>query len=277
MRITPVKDYYFGKEIHLPLDKYIPSNSERKSFTMAIDLLSVSCMKRFGLDWPERNASESSSSSNTRRYGVTNHNQVREFGYGSPLPSGVSRKIALKEEKKRIDAVRRLPPTTRNVYTGENIKRYRGRSLPTGGCRGEAYRKVGLQSLEIPFSGDLARMQNQSWEASRRSPIVTEAATKWSTCMRSRGFDYETPEAAVADPRWIDSSISIDSPSDVEMATASADVECKKKVLFVEKWHAIESREQDLLIESNSKRLASAKSAVNALARKVDAILEAAR
>ncbi|MCL6293167.1 hypothetical protein [Streptomyces sp. 43Y-GA-1] len=269
--------YYFGKEIRLPLDKYTPSSSERKRFTLATDMLSASCMKRFNLDWPERNTSEARSSSNARRYGVIDHNQVKEFGYGTPLPGGISRKMALQEEKKRIDAVRKLPQATRNIYTGENIKTYRGRTVPTGGCRGEAYRKAGLQSLEIPFSGDVARMQNRSWEASRRSPIVTEAAAKWRTCMKSSGFDYATPEAAVADPRWIDSSSSADSPSDVEVATASADVECKKRVLFVEKWYEIESREQNLLLEINSNRLASAKFAVNALARKVDAILEAAR
>ncbi len=51
----------------------------------------------------------------------------------------------------------------------------------------------------------------------------TAAVTKWSTCMKERGFDYLDPLAAVGDEEWYRSE-TVDSK---QIATATADIECK--------------------------------------------------
>ncbi|MFD8688658.1 hypothetical protein [Streptomyces sp. NPDC059651] len=267
MKIPKASGYYQGLDIVLPLDEYALKKTERQRFKSAVYVLSSECMKGFGLDWPKPVEQVSEVADNSRRYGVVNEGDARKFGYAVPLPHGVTRKEALRVGRENIERTRNLPRETINLYTGENLKTLSGRKIPEGGCRGEAYRKLGLPPQGL-ISTTLDAMRYGTWESSRNDRIVVDAVIRWKACMRNAGYKYDTPEDAVGDRRWQHEG----DPSGAEKSTAVADVKCKRNVLFVEKWHRVEVEKQKRLIKEKKGVLDGLKRETEALGNRIDRV-----
>ncbi|MER6481208.1 hypothetical protein [Streptomyces filamentosus] len=200
-------------------------------------------MKRFDLEWPEATYTGTIFMDNSRRYGVINLPLAKKFGYGVPLPSGITIQEAQKTAEKNIERTRSLPQEVRDVYTGEGGRNFNGRVIPEGGCRGRAYEELGLPVSGIE-STTLDAMRYETWSQARYNSIVIDAVKKWSACMKEAGYSYKTPEDAVGDPSWQRSG----APSKEEINSATTDISCKRKVMLIEKWHAVETESQRQMI-----------------------------
>jgi hypothetical protein len=91
------------------------------------------------------------------------------------------------------------------------------------------------------------------------------ADAKWSACMRSAGYDFDTPDDA-ASAAWPEA------PDEAELAVAKRDVACKQHVMWLETWRAAEAARQTLEARSNVsalKRIAAALADRDARARAV--------
>ncbi|MGW0120069.1 hypothetical protein [Streptomyces sp. NPDC003327] len=253
LEVTRDSSYYEGRGIRLPFDAYELTREQRASLSETVYARSRACMREFGLDWPKPLAYESPVTANSRRYGVIDLPRAKEFGYGVPLPEGVTREEAEKTGRENIDRTRRLSQETRDVYTGEGAKEYAGKPVPEGGCRGRAYTSLGLPPLGMT-SMTLDTLRYESWDRARKSRIVADAVARWSTCMSGAGYTYKTPEEAVADPAWRRGGGT--PPSAAEIAAATADITCKREVMLVEKWYAVEVETQKSMVRERADALA---------------------
>ena len=57
-------------------------------------------------------------------------------------------------------------------------------------------------------------------------PAYVQAVRKWSACMSEHGYTYPDPQAALNDGKWHDDRMA-DKASAAQIATATADVQCK--------------------------------------------------
>ncbi|MCX4983084.1 hypothetical protein [Streptomyces sp. NBC_00572] len=265
LEITRDPAFYEGREIVLPLDAYAFTEAQRDDFTDAVHALSGACMKEYGLSWPKVAGQKSPVTGNSRRYGVIDLPRAEKFGYGVPLPDGMTHEEAQKVGRANIDRTRKLPQKTRDVYTGENVKQFGGLPVPQGGCRGRAYKALGAPPQGMD-SMALDTLRYESWDQARNSRIVLDAVARWSTCMSKAGYAYKTPEEAVADTAWRREGTA---PTAAEITAATTDIRCKRDVMLVEKWHSVEVENQKRLVRAKAKLLGDLERRRDALVARV--------
>lgn len=224
-RFPPVSP---GSPISLPLDRYLLAPADVQRLDRANRILLRRCAGRFGYDTPPPGPERALPRSiGERRYGVSDPGQAAAYGYrlsagddGSPpagtaLPDGDSELLA--------------------VLTGDGRRSVRGRTVPEGGCHGEAGRRLGA----APAGTDMMlaqRLAMDSYALSRRDERVVGVVRAWSGCMRDKGFDYPGPMEAAADERFRGAAVTA-----AEIATASADVACKHRTNLLGTWVAVEA------------------------------------
>ncbi|MDQ0950065.1 hypothetical protein QFZ24_003988 [Streptomyces phaeochromogenes] len=252
-----------------PLDAYRPTAAETSTVDHAVRVLAGPCLKKFGVTWPAYEASGAGIPLNARKYGPTDLDSVRVYGYKPPLPDGVTRQEAVTAQRKAQARDRTITPVAAAVYTGtaQEAQKKGGAStevpagVPEGGCHGQARRAA----LADRAADDLTKVQTLFFEASattKKDPGTVALDKRWSACMQKAGLTYPDPLAAADDETWRTRRTSPDgphpsfpAPSAKEIATAEADVRCKAATGYVAKRHAIESGHQKRLIEKNAATL----------------------
>jgi hypothetical protein len=130
------------------------------------------------------------------------------------------------------------------VYMGRGATTYRGMRIPQGGCAGEAQRRFGDI---VPLTDTLAkRLEIQANEKARADAATHQASARWSECMKGKGYSYTDPWAANND-----SAFAGKNPTRKEIATAVADVACKRAGNLVGEWYAVEKAYQLRAIAAN--------------------------
>ncbi|MFC8669426.1 hypothetical protein [Streptomyces sp. NPDC057199] len=252
-----------------PLDAYRPTTAETSTVDHAVRVLAGPCLKKFGVSWPAYEASGAGIPLNARKYGPTDLDSVRVYGYKPPLPDGVTRQEAVAAQREAQARDKTITPAAAAVYTGttQEAQKKGGTStevpagVPEGGCHGQARRAA----LADRAADDLAKVQTLFFEASattKKDPGSIALDKRWSACMQKAGLTYPDPLAAADDETWRTTRTSpngphpsFPAPSAKEIATAEADVRCKAATGYVAKRHAIESGHQKQLIEKNEAML----------------------
>lgn len=239
------------RNLVLPLDTYSLDGPQAARIAVAQDRLIGSCMARRGFQWlrlPER---RTESWPNRGRYGLIEAEPAKRYGY-HPLPDPRSEAaeawIARREEG--------LTPKERTAAYGRD---------GTSGCEQEAARELLRNVPKVDF-GRLDRISADTYERAKRHPDVVKAFARWSACMRAEGFRYPDPMAANNDPRWTG-----DSPSQAEIATARADVACKRRTSLVRVWWRTEADYQERQIQRHAKWFAQIRLARTRYLTNVDA------
>ncbi|MFJ4091241.1 hypothetical protein ACIPYS_06615 [Kitasatospora sp. NPDC089913] len=243
-----------GKDIVLPLTPYLPTTAQINAETKAFNLRVRSCMATFGLDWrvpPGDAVDPSTAPSESRRYGVIDAAEVERLGYHAPGP--------VTEEKRPGDEGGpggNVDTKVLNlVFLGKGESSYGGRSIPAGGCAGEANRL--LNRGGGPSSADDQRFTERliidSFERSKQEKPVVEAMAAWSACMKKSGYDYQDIWKANEDPRWTAAE-----PTPQEFQVARADVGCKQEANLPGIWFAVETVFEQKALEANAPALKAA-------------------
>jgi hypothetical protein len=248
-------------EIVLPVDAYREPLQQRLAVAKAQDLLGQACMRRLGFDWeiPERVPSRRND--NERRYGVFDERLAATYGY-HPEPDLEHDRAVLRN--KRI----KLSPAAMTAWGGKGPSSLNGREVPKGGCLGEARRQLG--DGQEPAGMDLPdRLATDSMTRAETDSRVRNAWQQWSGCMRKAGYHYRTPWDAHDDPGWWQGPGS----SRREIATATADVRCRKETNLVGVWMAVEAAYQQQAIERNPEALANLKRLIEIRGRNAASVL----
>ncbi|MEO3851254.1 hypothetical protein ABGB09_27125 [Streptomyces sp. B8F3] len=203
--------------IVLPFDDYRLTAGDVAVIQAAEGELMRRCMERAGHGWtrpPARTAAGAAgdpgaaSGGNDRRYGVADESTARRHGYHVPDDPREARD--LKAQRSWLAA---LGPAEERTLLGE------------GGCADEAAARLSAGGA-VPGAEWFTAYDFASVDASATAPPVRSAVSRWRTCMSERGFDYDTPLAAIEDRSW---NLDAKRVTSREISVAVADVGCKRE------------------------------------------------
>jgi hypothetical protein len=234
--------------VTLPLDSYRASPGEQLVIDRARGALFRSCMARFGLTMPKRDPAPVIGDPNRERYMLADEQAARSRGYHPPP--------AEQAAARRAAEPRRLPPDYLAAASGRGAVRIRGVPVPSGGCAGEATRRLTLGGSAVAVQR-VEELSAWSWDRAKRDQRVVAVFAAWSACMDESGYHYRTPMAANDDPAFRTGT-----PTAREIATATADVRCKRRVNLIGTWAAVEAAYQRQAIAQRRAELQAAKKTV---------------
>jgi len=227
----------------LPLDQYRPTSREEVLLARAESMLFRQCMRRFGFDQKITNAGSTRpgpGGAHVNRYGLADGNVASKAGYHLPAQDA--------NHDKEPTQLRTAAEKT--VATGVGQSKYRGRSVPRGGCLGEA-RSLLLRGSTGPIDSQLIETISIDYSnQAERDARVQNAFAAWSSCMKRAGYHYRTPWDPNDDPSFHGEQVSAR-----EIRTAKADVGCKGRVKLIDVWAAVETAYQRRAIERHSEQL----------------------
>lgn len=238
----------------LPLDRYRLTNADVKREQEALYILETRCRSRnhVGLSIPTAalGGDLQDHLGNTRRYGIIDAGAAAARGYH--LPNMASQIGAEKA------AARWIHSLTTHKYAIYRI------------CRYKAVGKISDGVRTAPVS--LATLDFKSFAMLKQTPAARRANKRWSACMRSRGFRYSSPLAAMADPRW---KLNQSLPSRQERATALADVACKQATGLTASYASAEARIENRLISGHATAISIISANIDAIRSNTSKVLDA--
>ncbi|MFE1289419.1 hypothetical protein [Streptomyces sp. NPDC058751] len=257
----------------LPIAPYLLSDKQSDELTAAQAELTEQCMARFGFRYtsPAPAAVFRPRTPTQFRYGVTDPEAAAVDGFAPPgsrtAPTAVE-PAALSAETTLV-LTGTNDPHVKPGSTAAGGQVHKGRKIPVGGCVGEARTRL---LSEGPEAGGDAQLPNDinidSFESSRKHPLVRAVFAKWSQCMEARGLSYPDPLAAGGDSAWRTGTASAK-----EKAAARADADCKTRNNVVGVWYAVDSALQRQAIARNSAALAEIKKSIRARVKLATAVL----
>ncbi|MFF6995233.1 hypothetical protein ACFY93_09775 [Streptomyces sp. NPDC008313] len=123
---------------------------------------------------------------------------------------------------------------------------------------------------EIPPAGNadlVQQISGDSYLKSEKAPSVVDVFAKWSSCMKEKGYSYAKPMDANDDPSFTDPT----KVSKTEIATATADIECRDKFNVEKTWFDAEVALQQTAIARNRDALDEAMTDIKSVVAKAKA------
>jgi hypothetical protein len=253
----------------LPSGRFQLNPAQRAAFEQARILLVNQCRTRFGFSGLSPGGS-SATSPLDRRYGITDASEAATWGYHFTPAQGIIR---------RPDSdVRPEKPGELLVMTGASggrsapapPKTFQGQSIPLGGCTGEAARTLGLPDGLFAVEHQAAFINADSFNQVMTDDRTATVLSRWSICMKDKGYSYKDPTAAVGA-----FTISTPVPSGLERETAVADVACKTQTNVVGTLYTLEVAYQEEIIAQRRTELDGVRATLDAALVKANDVLAA--
>jgi hypothetical protein len=260
-----------GQLVTFPLDGYEGTAAQNNSVSDAVGVLIKKCMALKGFRTPAFTQTPDSSSGFSEPYGITDLDQARIYGYGSP--SNGSEALLGNHD---VHLTR-----TKGGYTlglgGSKAYRiaYDGYAdgVPPGtntvkGCEGAAFHQL-YGGQTAPDSTDIVgKLEEEAEQQAEASTPVIEVVHRWSSCMSSAGFSY-------ADPTQPFRQTWPQKPTEIEIRTAVADVQCKANDELPLIWQRAEASAQAQLVQKDSASLVAIQGRYRAVIGRAEAVLQA--
>ncbi|GAA2037920.1 hypothetical protein GCM10009839_44190 [Catenulispora yoronensis] len=237
----------------MPIQAYEVTSRQSSEISAAYATLVGRCLARFGFtDMPKPRINQHDIDSVRSRYGPGD-DVMAEHGYhfrqdemgppDSPSEGGA-------------------PPTESAaqiaVENGSGPKVVNGQQVPDGGCAEDAKRQVTADGAVYGEPDLVGSIDAASYTRSQSDQRVLAVFAKWSDCMKQRGYTYVSPVAALEDPKWKTGG----SADPAEIATAQADLACKRQYNVIDVWFAVDSAMQQAAIEQNATQLNAIKDGI---------------
>ena len=243
-------------QISRPIDPYVPTAAQVKELYQAIDSVTVRCVKSYGLP-PMPTASADFDD-------VALQNRARNQLYGFFDPEVMAAKGY---DVNAIMAGRPAQPTEAEIAvlsgrstTGAVVTTYNGRPIPAGGCH-----QVGLDAVggDPPTPGTGISLPDGGPPVPIGDPRVVSVDTRWSACMKAKGYSYANPADAYTDAKWRPATTNQSDPdaslNREEIATATTDLACKQETHLMGVAIAVQSAYDRQYIASHSNALSAFK------------------
>jgi hypothetical protein len=244
----------------LPLDRYLVPDAKVAAVARAQTELTLACLRSLGVR-PDSGVAAVPPTAFRPLIGYLSPGQAARTGYGSLAGPGNG-------------AVSYADGYTREAYKPSRSElaalfgktaRVNGHRVPAGGCKKQAVRELHAGVGTLPADPRAAELAAQF--AALRDPRMASASSRWSSCMRQRGFSYQTPLQAARDPRWARPGLAGMSyrpaATRPEVATAVADARCQSQTGLFRTWTAVNRAFQDTIIATAGPRLAQATTIVD--------------
>lgn len=267
----------------LPIQAYMPSAAEKDMTQMAIDELAEQCATGFGFNYTAPHRTSHADYNQLRRgYGAVDLATAQKYGY-HPSPGDPNYQtpghLNPHDPGYKGPAPTQLPAAEQLVLYGRDggagsdstaADSYHGRSIPAGGCYGQADRKVyGAKQIDPNSVADVILVQmGKKAQTDRR---VKAGFRKWSACMRQSGYRYSSPLAAAGDRKWDMNPGTRPTPAEIQ--TAVADVKCKQQTNLVGIWFSVESSYEKEAIQQELPQLTTVLNQWKAAAKRAAQLL----
>ncbi|MHA5047931.1 hypothetical protein [Streptomyces sp. SD15] len=258
-------------KISTPLDAYLSTPEENYTLKKARILLVNQCMRQLGYpDNPQPlGAYTGKAYLEHSEFQVAPVSQVEQYGYESPQDENTQGQSAEATYTKKTTKLQ-------GQLLSGRIATFNGKTVPKGGCEGEALRTLTKgattpQEITMPdgskagageggFGEGYAEMMVSSARGKAMTKVRSDSryeksTAEWSDCMKSQGYEYDTPTEPRNDKRWSDTS----QVGKAETTTAVADMRCKQKVNYLGIGVALVSAYEKQVIEENAEILQDAK------------------
>ncbi|MER5882540.1 hypothetical protein ABT160_01800 [Streptomyces sp. NPDC001941] len=250
----------------LPLDAYLLTREQYQAFLLAQRTAVRRCMARYGFDYRALDAVLTPGEvpdprpDKARYYFLVDDSAARKAGYHPPP--------RVRARDKTTDGPDTTPTEAeRAVLAGRDAGRsVGGATVPRGGCQGEAEHAL-LGDGGRPDFLQVANERNQPRARADADDRLAKAFAAWSACMKESGHDYRDPAQANDDPRWRGGTA-----GPAEIATATADVACKRRTNLTGLWWALQSAYEKQYIERNAERMGAVRRTVDAVLRNSPAL-----
>lgn len=244
-----------GRSLALPLNRYRLTPTQRRLVSHAESRLVQQCMMRYGFHIPLYTPEltlEQERNLDSRRYGLTDPALAAAHGYhlGSVDPRARTRhpeNSATPASTNFMQALRGRSALLADASRREGIN---GVAVQAGGCSGESRHWLGFDRAVDAGNRLVASLNYQGWIHSRRQAEVQAVFSKWSSCMKGRGYQYSDPIDAGNDPHFSGSA-----ETSAERRVAQADVACKQSTNLPEVWYQAERTEQVRLVQAHATTL----------------------
>ncbi|WP_149030618.1 hypothetical protein [Kitasatospora sp. MBT66] len=253
----------------LPVEKYLINPEENARMDRGWARLVSTCMKRFGLDYePAVRESDRRTGQTAHRYDPTDPAVAAVRGYHGDASGDGSTPTPTESLSPDVRLVLGAGSGAPQAPGGSRTGVFRGTPIPPGGCAGEAQQAVTAGGGTFQDAQVAVDVNFGNYQRSTADERVKEVFRKWSSCMKASGFDYGTPAAAANDPAW-HSPV----PSATELATAAADVRCKRENNVVGVWFTVESAYEEREIEEKLPELTRVRESIDITLRNAAAAL----
>ncbi|MEE1821973.1 hypothetical protein PUR61_07170 [Streptomyces sp. BE20] len=255
----------------LPIAEYLISPSEEQRIEAARTVLIASCMKRFGFDFAPP-AVGGKPDPMARRYYLTDAASAAARGYHRAArpdrPGQAPAQESLSPEMQTVLGQGVEAPAPAGSSASQSGGAFNGIAVPRGGCLGEADTKLAADGGIIQDDVKAMEINGRAYAASMADARVKEVFAGWSQCMKEKGHSYATPMDAVSDPRWLSSA----TPTDPEIAAATADVGCKHQHNVVGVWFGVETAYQGAEVRTNLQHLQLVRKSIDTALRNAEAV-----
>lgn len=251
----------------LPLDPFSDSLALVDLVGRATDHLVQNCMQGYGLSWPRYlQAVDPTRPEHLRRWGINDPAEAVQYGY---LPA----EVIARRGQPEPPAPSPVTPDADAVAVGR-VSEFHGITVPPGGCFGEANRQLspGKAATVMGDVGLGRRLANEAYEHSLDDSRIKALFKRWSTCMHDAGYRYQRPFDASGDPAWSELDTE-QRPTDQEISTATADIECRLQINLVGTWYAVEAAYQTKALNRHRSELEEEAMAIRSLERRARDVL----
>lgn len=124
----------------------------------------------------------------------------------------------------------------------------------SGADQGQVRRCAQSADAEAPVAQPselVETIKGNSYKESAKDPKVVAVFAQWSACMKTKGYSYKEPLDTVDDPRFHNPY----EASDLEIATAKADLDCRSRYPVAQTWFNAESALQVKALKSHQSEL----------------------
>ncbi|RCG16798.1 hypothetical protein DQ384_40070 [Sphaerisporangium album] len=244
--IGPVLRITSDERVALPLDPYMSSMEELKVLALAQQAQAVACMRALGFtrwvdgtvrNWDEHSFLESDF------YEYLDPEKVRAEGY--------PRRKFDPELMTRIRTAPKRAATADEMgaFSGYAERTESGKTVPPGGCDGQARAKV-YGDMRLPV--DARSLSADSETRARTDSRVRAAVAGWRACVARDGLDYSDPFLLAEHAR----QPSGDGPaSDEEKRVAGIDATCQNDVNLTGIYKTVQIAIQKIQVEENRDKL----------------------
>ncbi|MBB5888949.1 hypothetical protein [Kutzneria kofuensis] len=269
--LGPISTVTRVDQLDRPIDRFEVTYPQVAKLLAATDAATAWCMKGFGLAAPPSDPDALSDSVRQLR--------MRSEIYGFYDPADVSAKgydAVVGVDPGSGDAG--LPEIAQSVLNGRDksgqpVLAHNGKAVPPGGCRKLAQDAVGGRP---PFPGSASDLPDSGPRIPLTDPRLVDVNSRWSSCMKTKGFVYATPADAYIDPKWRPRSPSAQpTHSPDEIATAVADMDCKQATNLMGVVLAVETAYDRQYIASHTAQLTQYRNQIDAQVARADRIIAA--
>ncbi|MEE1783819.1 hypothetical protein PUR71_13005 [Streptomyces sp. SP17BM10] len=215
--------------LRLPIEQYVLTPAENARLTHASWVLAADCVRQHGIAFPTppELTHQRSGSEVPRRYGPADPAAAAKDGYHDPAaPDG---------DKAPTDGLSSLSTDQRTTVF--RCQQDAQAELAGGAAFGSS--PIGEQ------------INSRSYLKATADDRVKAAFAAWSGCMKTAGYDYASPMDAYNDPHWRTSPTA----DQQEIATAQADIACKRQTNLIGIWYAVDAAYQQQQIQAHQAEL----------------------